>query len=89
MLFRSISEISLSKSWSISGFGGGNIANLCNQSIMIHTNDIEIAQDIQLVVMHCIKQALVNVLAKNTSDALYEFIEPVRHIARTSLNKIS
>ena len=43
---------------SLTGFDGGKLKNICENSIHVPINDMEIIEDIQLIIFHSIKQAL-------------------------------
>ena len=53
------------ESWSITAYNGGRISKLTNHWIHLPTSNMEIAEDIQLILFHFIKQKLYSQLCNN------------------------
>ncbi len=51
--------------FSITGYNGGELKNICRNHIHIPIKDMEIIEDIQLVIFHFIKQYLTNKFENN------------------------
>lgn len=49
------------KSISISAYGGGAISELVDNPIILKINDMEIAEDIQVIIFHYLKQKLIDI----------------------------
>ena len=49
------------KSISISAFGGGAISELVDKPIILKIKDMEIAEDIQVIIFHYLKQKLIDI----------------------------
>jgi len=50
------------KTLALCGFSGGKIKDIADVSIHADINDMEVSEDIHLVVMHCIKNVLIDEL---------------------------
>lgn len=48
----------------LTGFSGGKLKNICKNYIHVPVNDMEIIEDIQLIIFHCIKQLLCRKIEK-------------------------
>jgi len=55
---------------SITGYSGGEIARLSDISIHVPIDDMEMAEDAQIIVMHCIKQRLCEMLEGKNGELL-------------------
>lgn len=58
------------KQISISGYNGGNIKDIVDNSIHINFPDMEISEDCQLIIFHYIKQRLVKTIQKNDKNKI-------------------
>ena len=53
--------------FSITGYNGGKLKDICNHHIHVPIKDMEIIEDIQLIIFHCIKQYLTKKFEKNAN----------------------
>lgn len=75
------------ESWSITAFEGGKISSLTDQFLHIPTKDMEVAEDMQLMIFHYIKQKIFQEINKN-GDAR-KSASSDKYFKRTILNEIS
>ncbi len=75
------------ESWSVSAYQGGRISKLTNFWIHLPTFNMEIAEDIQLIIFHFIKQSLYSKLSKNLNKK--DKLENDRYFKRTMLDEVS
>ena len=83
-IFTSLKEF---ESWSITAFEGGKISKLTDKFLHIPTKDMEVAEDLQLIIFHYIKQKLY--LEIINSEDYQEIIDSNKYYKRTILNEIS
>lgn len=57
---KDINNIDYVKTISLSAYGGGAISKLVNFPLVFNINDMEIAEDIQLIIFHFLKQKLID-----------------------------
>ena len=74
-------------SWSITGFKGGKISKLTDYFIHIPTLNMEIAEDIQLIIFHFIKQRIHNEVINDKT--LKKNVASEKYYKRTILNEVS
>ena len=74
------------KTASITGYNGGRLANLSDLSINFKIDDMEIAEDLQLIVFHFIKQYLCERLV---SEKNIEPFETQKYNKRISVDEVA
>ena len=79
-----LTEKDFCESWSITAFSGGKLSKLVNESLYINISDMEIAEDIQIIIFHFIKQLLTKRMVKGSKTS-----EDLKYHKRTFLNQIS
>ena len=75
------------ETWSVSAYNGGKISKLTQYWLHLPTLNMEIAEDIQLIVFHYIKQKLYFQLSNKLN--LKNKYENNRYFKRTILNEVS
>lgn len=48
------------KTFGICGFGGGELKNISQKSLVIHSNDMQKVEDLHIIMFHCVMQYLNN-----------------------------
>ena len=76
-----------SESWSITAFEGGKISRLTDEFLHIPTKDMEVAEDLQLIIFHYIKQKIYQEITK--SGDFKKSSNCDKYFKRTILNEIS
>ena len=61
LMNRKASNVDYLKTLSITAYGGGAISKLVNLALKFEINDMEIAEDIQLIIFHYLKQQLIKI----------------------------
>ncbi len=83
-IFNSLKEF---ESWSITAFEGGKISKLTDEFLHIPTRDMEVAEDMQLIIFHYMKQKLYQEIIK--SSDYQESSDSNKYYKRTILNEVS